>query len=850
MILLRLISWPYVRKHLLRTMLTTAGIVLGVAVLVGMRGANESAMGSFEDTINKIAGATQLQVSSGDTGFPEEVLERVQAVRGVRVASAVIEAVADTQLPGQGNLLILGVDLTGDQGLRSYDLESGDDLVMDDPLVFLAQPDSLMITRDFAQRNHLETNSRVPMVTMGGVKQFTVRAIMKAGGMASAFGGNLAIMDVYAAQKVFGRGRRFDRIDLAVKEGFTVPAVQLAVQTALGPGFTVEPPADRGAQFESMLSGHRIAVNILSTFALFIGMFIIYNSFAIAVTQRRYEIGVLRALGATRRQISRLFLMESVVEGIIGSVVGLLLGELIAHSLMGTMSGLIETFYGTPQTGHPSLAADPLQVGGALAIGVLTSVIAAWLPAREATRVDPVVALQKGKYQAISDTEARARRWMGMLLAGLAAGCLLIGDNRATAYFGLFLTMIAALLLTPAIALWLTRLLRPALRWLRPVEGALAADSLLQAPRRTSGTVAALMLSITLVVGFGGLAQAAKTGMSGWLEAVLKPDLAVTTSEKLTSRQFRFPGAIGEELKKIEGAAAVQSATVVRLMLRGRPITLIVTEIQIMHRAGRKLLAGDEATAYRQVAAGQGVFAADVLVRLTGLRLGEQVEIPTPSGTLHLPIVGILEDYSDPKGTLLMDRDLYVKNWKDTSANVFYIYLQPGASAAAVRQRILDRLSGQGRLFVLTNQEVRNYVLKAMDQAFAMFYAQVVIAAFVAILGIVNTLTVSITDRRRELGVLQAVGALRNQVRHTIWMEAVCVALIGLIMGAGLGAVFINSLRAIFRHDLIGTSLPYAFPTQIVLLVFPVILASAFLAALGPAESAVRGSLVEALEYE
>src|SRR6266852_229954 len=120
-----------------------------------------------------------------------------------------------------------------------------------------------MITREFAERNHLATNSQIPMGTMEGTRQFTVRAIMKPGAMASAFGGNLAIMDLYAAQKVFGRGRRFDRIDLAVKEGFIVESVQHSLQTALGPGFTVEPPADRGTQFESMLSGHRIAVNIL-----------------------------------------------------------------------------------------------------------------------------------------------------------------------------------------------------------------------------------------------------------------------------------------------------------------------------------------------------------------------------------------------------------------------------------------------------------------------------------------------------------------------------------------------------------------------------------------------------------
>jgi putative ABC transport system permease protein len=535
------------------------------------------------------------------------------------------------------------------------------------------------------------------------------------------------------------------------------------------------------------------------------------------------------------------------VEGIAGSVVGVILGELIAHSLMGAMSGLIETFYGTAQTGHPTLAIDPWQIGGALAVGVLTSVVAAWIPAREATRVDPVVALQKGKYQTISEAEARLRLWAGLLLAAGAAGCLLIGDNRLIAYFGLSVTMLSALLLTPAIAMRLTSLLRPALRWLRPVEGALAADSLLQAPRRTSGTVAALMLSITMVVGFGGLAQAAKTGMSGWLESVLKPDLCVATSEKITSRQFRFPGTVGEELKKIEGADKIQSGSVVRVMFREKPIVLVVSEIGMIRE---RVVAGDVETVYRLASAGQGLIASDTAAKLRNLHLGEQVEIPTPSGVLRLPIVGIVEDYSDPKGALLIDRELYRKNWKDDSVSVFYVYLKPGASASVVRQRILDRLGGQSHLFVLTNQEVRSYVLRMMDQAFIMFYAQVVVAAFVAILGIVNTLTVSITDRRKELGVLQAVGALRNQVRHTIWMEAVCVALIGLIMGTGLGAVFTSCIRAIFRHDLMGVSLPFAFPTQVVLLVFPVILVSAFLAALGPAESAVRGSLVEALEYE
>jgi putative ABC transport system permease protein len=358
MILLRLISWPYVRKHLLRTLLTTAGIVLGVGVLVGMRTANQTVMGAFQNTVDKIAGATQLQISAGDTGFEESVLERVQAVPGVRVASAVIEAVAATELPGQGNLMILGVDMTGDRSLRDYSFESGDEAVIDDPLVFLAQPDSIIVTSEFAARNHLATDSKIPMGTMEGRKQFTVRGIMKAGGMASAFGGNFAVMDVYAAQNVFGRNRRFDRIDVAVKEDHTVDDVRRAIEKELGPGFTVEAPSNRGTEFESMLAAHRISINISSVFALLIGMFIIYNSFAIAVTQRRYEIGILRALGASRGQIRTLFLMESLIEGILGSAAGLLLGLLLARGMMGSIAGLIESVYGVDQSGNNVLSAD------------------------------------------------------------------------------------------------------------------------------------------------------------------------------------------------------------------------------------------------------------------------------------------------------------------------------------------------------------------------------------------------------------------------------------------------------------------------------------------------------------
>jgi putative ABC transport system permease protein len=167
-----------------------------------------------------------------------------------------------------------------------------------------------------------------------------------------------------------------------------------------------------------------------------------------------------------------------------------------------------------------------------------------------------------------------------------------------------------------------------------------------------------------------------------------------------------------------------------------------------------------------------------------------------------------------------------------------------------VRQRILDRFGSRQRLFVLTNADLRNYVTKLTDQWFGLTYVQIAVAVLVAVLGIVNALTVSITDRRREIGVLRAVGGLRRQIRHTVWMEAAAIGLIGLTLGLALGAMQLYYSVEIARRDLIGIEIGYAYPVMMALALAPVILIAAFLASIGPAESAVRGSLVEALEYE
>jgi putative ABC transport system permease protein len=207
-------------------------------------------------------------------------------------------------------------------------------------------------------------------------------------------------------------------------------------------------------------------------------------------------------------------------------------------------------------------------------------------------------------------------------------------------------------------------------------------------------------------------------------------------------------------------------------------------------------------------------------------------------------------DYSDQQGTILMDRTLFQRYWHDDSVNIFRVYLSPDAPMPDVRRRILEKYSGQRQVFVLTNQELKGYILKITDQWFGLTSVQIAVAVLVAILGIVNTLTVSITDRRRELGVLQAVGGLHGQIRRTIWIEALSIGTLGLVLGFALGAINLYYILQIVHRDIAGMRLDYQFPTTVVAALVPTILASAFVAAIWPAESAVRGSLVEALEYE
>ena len=316
-------------------------------------------------------------------------------------------------------------------------------------------------------------------------------------------------------------------------------------------------------------------------------------------------------------------------------------------------------------------------------------------------------------------------------------------------------------------------------------------------------------------------------------------------------RTLRFPPEMEGELRATPGITRVQAVRNARVVYRKTPVMIVATDIaSVAETVHVDPIAGDATTMYARTADGSGLMVSDNFAELQRLAVGDILEIPAPEGILRLPIVGIVTDYSDQQGSILMDRKVFVRYWRDDSVNVFRVYLAPGAQVPDVKRRILERYEDERQVFVLTNRELRAYIIRVTDQWFALTSVQIAVAVLVAILGIVNTLTVSITDRRRELGVLRAVGGLAGQIRRTIWMEAITIGVLGLILGFAFGALNLYYILEIVHRDIAGMRLDYSLPLPTIGMLVPIILAAAFVAAIWPAESAVHGSLVEALEYE
>jgi putative ABC transport system permease protein len=849
LLLITLRQW---RTHKLRLALTTLSIALGVAVFFAIRTGNSILLDSLKSTVERLAGKATLQVTAGESGLPEEVLETVRATPGVRIAQPVIEVIADTSFGDEGRLLVLGVDTTGDRELRDYEFDRSRTEIAD-PLLFLAQPNSILLSRAFAERHSLRLGDRLALFASEGRREFTVRGVFQPVGLGAVFGGNIAVMDVYSAQLVFNRGHNFDRIDLMNFADVPIETVQQRLRARLASGVEVLRPEVRGEALENAVTAMRIGMLMTSFVALLVCMYIIFNSFTIAVNQRWKEIGVLRAVGVERRNIRGMFLAEALLMGVLGSLLGIAAGYCLAGStgrVMGTIAAAAYGLVSTPER-------VSFQLGFTLSsfvLGVGASLAGAWFPARAASQLDPVLALHNIETRQAETVLGWRRMGAGGLLVATGFALIRWSSPRTGLTFQFVYAggiLLGLTLLLPRLVQWAARALRPLMDWAAGSEGALAIDSMIQSPRRSAATVGALMVGLMFVFSTEAYIQGYRRVIDRWMNEVLNSDLFVATSTLMRSPTYHFSEELGRQIADIPGVKRVEDIRFTSVPYRGDTPALVAIEMDgFLARAQDAVEGADGRSLREQLPRGEGVLISRNFSTRWGLGVGDHVRLDAPSGPIERPILGILDDYRSEKGTIFMERALYKKYWGDSAVDFIDVNLAPGADPGKVKQEIQRFTSNTTHAFVYTNAEFKRWVAGLVDQFFMLNYMQLVIAILVAMLGIINTLLISVSERRREMGILRAIGGLRSQIRKLVLLEAVAISLVGVLMGA-LAAVFNTEfLTHAVSIALAGYHIPFYFPWPLVLWSLPFVVAASLLAGWWPASRAVRMQVVEAIGYE
>ena len=840
------------RTHRLRVAMTTLGIALGVAVFFAVRTANAALLDSLTLTVERLAGKSTLEVSAGETGFPEETLDTVRATPGVQLAEPVIEVIVHTAFQDEGNLLILGVDTTGDQQLRQYEFDRSQSQIAD-PLTYLAEPRSILLARPFAERHGLQIGDRLPIFTAHGKMDFVVQGIFKPTGVGEVFGGNIAVMDIYSAQTVFGRGHNFDRIDLMNAPAVPVNELQQRLRARLPTGIEVIRPEMMGQALENAVTAMRLGMLITSFISLLVGVYIIFNSFTIAVNQRWREIGILRAVGVERGKINAMFLGEALFMGVIGSSVGIAAGYYLAAGANRVMGSIAASVYGIISTAvaprlHPDLVLT------SFGLGVAASFAGAWFPARAASYLDPILALH--------NIEARQRESaLGWGRATLGAALLLIsllliqfspsGVGMEFQFSYAAVMLLGLTILLPMLVHWAARAIRPAMDWAGGSEGALAVDAMVQSPRRSAATVGALMVGLMFVFSTGAYIQSYKHMINRWTNQMLNSDLVVATSTLLRSTSYHFSEDLGIRIAALPEVKRVENVRFTIVPYHGDAAAVAAEEMDgFLARSSNAVLGGNKKTVQDLLPRGEGVLVSKNLAARWRFRVGDRVHLDTPTGPLELPILGMVEDYRSDKGTIFMDRALYKRVWKDDAVDFVDVELKPGQDATAVKHEIQRLTAGTEHALVYTNSEFRDWIGSLVDTFFILNYMQLVVAVIVAVVGIANTLIISVAERGREFGIVRAIGGYRSQIRKMVLLEAFSISVVGVIVGAVAALFNIQFMSRTVSTVLAGYDVPFYFPWALILETFPAVVAVSLLAGWIPARHAMQAPVIEAIGYE
>ncbi|MFC1833459.1 ABC transporter permease [Thermodesulfobacteriota bacterium] len=827
----------YYRRHLLLSMLCLMGISLGVGIVVAVELINDSALSSFSSSVDFLSGKATHSIDSSYGSIDETLFTEIWKNPDVKAAAPIIEALALTLETGEDPIRFVGLDPFLDAEFRDLTPARGDQasvarfLSGDVPHVFLSE--GLM------RRYGLKEGDLLTVLTAGIEKKARIIGLLPEAAEL-ALGENVAILDIAAAQEVFGKSGRLDRIDVVLagdpdKLSEKLPEyVQVTDRTG------------KIATMQSLLRSFQLNLTAMSLLALFVGTFLIYNFSMFSVLSRREDVSLLLTLGSDRRELVAAFLLEALLLGIVGSILGIGFGYLIAWLSMEKVSSTITELYFYVRVEGVRLTMSVVLLG--FGIGYLATFLGTALPALEVAGTQPILGMKR---QTIED---RARGLKGYLLA---VGIVCFGAALVTAWasrFSIYWGWISAFAVTLAFAFATPSIISPlshyAGLWFKKtigsVEAFLAARTIRASLSRTSIAVAALAVALSVNIGVDNMIYSFRESVRIWLGGTLQGDLYI--SPATTKWAHSLPGELLGHLSRHPDVKAMERYSTYNIRLNGKPAKLRVVDGAVLKHYSRFTFLDGNDHPWDDLQDG-GLFISESLGHRFNLGLGDRAALHTPEGKRSFLIVGVVRDYSSDQGTIHIDREVYEKIWQDTRVQSVALFLDPSASPDEVRKSA-TRLFPSLERTIVSNVKMKENILYIFDKTFAVTATLKGISLLVALLGVATALMAILIERSKELTVLAYLGMTPGQIAAMNACQAVLMGLVAYLLAVLCGIVLTYVITYAINYQSFGWSIDIFMNPWVFLKTFALTLAASGASAVYPSYRLITSRTSRSLEED
>ncbi|WP_328363246.1 FtsX-like permease family protein [Streptomyces sp. NBC_00445] len=834
--------------HKARLLMTVLAVMLGVAFVSGtlvfadtLSNAfrNQSAK-SYDDVAVSITSYANTDDAKEEPGLSRKTLDKISAVDGAATVSGRVEGFAGVADP-DGKLIGVGWSNKGsnfapgkDGKDPAYTFTDGSGPVKDDQIA---------LDKESAAKGEYQVGDRVRVATNGPVQEFTLSGVFTTEDGAVNAGGSLVLFDTAVAQKQYLKPGYFESAIVTAAPGADDAKILGAVKPLLpdtAEAQTGQALADQQAKdIEQGLGSLKQILLGFAGIALFVGIFLISNTFTMLVAQRTKEIALMRAVGASRKQITRSVLAEAAVVGLVASVIGFVLGVGLA---VGLRSGMAAFEMKTPD-GPLILSATP--VLAAIGVGVLITMFAAWLPGRRAAKIPPVAAMSS--VHAVATTKSLVvRNSIGTAITGLGAAAIVAGastggsDGRMYIAVGAFFALVGVIILIPLLSRPVIALVRPLLVGPFGVSGKLAGQNAVRNPRRTGATASALAIGLTLVTGLSVLGITVGTAIDKMTTDNIKADYMVSMANGGDLDQSALTA-----LEKAKGVSAVSPQQDVGLEVAGDGDYVsasAVTPGAIQHVLNVDVVNGD----IDSLAKGQ-IAVAEKTAKGKGWKTGDRVDVIFDDQEKATLTVGAVYKDSEFLSPVLIDTK--VVNPHEVRPYIPQIFVKvDGGQTAANEKVLIDALGDNPAITVMDKQDIRNEFGGAINTMLNIMYGLLAMALIIAVLGVVNTLAMSVFERQQEIGMLRAIGLDRRRVKRMVRLEAVVISVFGAVVGIGLGSFLGWAIGETIKSEIPGYALVLPWDRIGIFLVLAALVG--VLAALWPARNAARLNMLNAIKTE